>query len=82
MNEFEKEVLERLTKIEENLKGINKRIYGNGQPGLEDKVNALDKRLVIMESKSEGKRSIVKDVAGVIAWLVAIGTGIYAIIRR
>jgi hypothetical protein len=82
MSEFEKNVIDRLARIESYLENDSKALYGNGKPGLLDKVNALDKRLVIMESKNEGKRSIVKDVAGVIAWLVAIGTGLYAIIRR
>lgn len=81
MNEFEKEVLERLSKIEENLKGINKRVYGNGQPGLEDKVNALDKRLEVLTGKQEGKRSVVKDIATVFAWLVATGLSLYAIFK-
>jgi hypothetical protein len=82
MSEFEKNVIDRLARIESYLENDSKEHYGNGKAGLLDKVNALDKRLVIMESKNEGKRSIVKDVAGVIAWLVAIGTGLYAIIRR
>lgn len=82
MNDFEREVLERLTKIEENIKGINKRIYGNGQPGLDDKVIALDKRVVVIESKQEGKRSVIKDTANVIAWLVATTIGLFALFKK
>ena len=75
MTDFEEKVLERLSKIEENMKSINKRIYGNGQPGLDDKVTAIDKRLEVLASK----QGWVKDS---LAWLVTTGIAVYAAFFR
>ena len=73
MNDFEKEVLERLTRIDENLKGLNKRIYGNGQPGIEDKLIMLEKKVEVLESK----QGWVKDSVSLVASLLALCASIY-----
>ena len=73
MNDFEKEVLERLTRIDENLKGLNKRIYGNGQPGIEDKLIMLEKKVEVLESK----QGWVKESVSLVASLLALSASIY-----
>ena len=65
MNDFEKDVIDRLARIENSLKNDMKALYGNGKPGLVDKVGELEKRLSILESKSNW----IGDTIAAVAWL-------------
>lgn len=74
MNDFEKDVIDRLARIENSLKNDMKALYGNGKPGLVDKVNDLEKRLEVMESKSNW----VRDIVTAAAWLATTAIAAYA----
>lgn len=74
MSDFEKDVIDRLARIENSLKNDMKALYGNGKPGLVDKVNDLEKRLEVMESK----RNWVRDTIAAAAWLATTLIAAYA----
>lgn len=70
MTDFEREVIDRLGHIDENLKALNKAIYGNGKPGLVDVVHDLDKRVNVLEEK---RKSIYVAIGIILSLLASIG---------
>ena len=71
ITEFEKDVIDRLGRIETKLDNDFLAIHGNGQPGLLTRVAKLEEQQKLTASK----QNWVKET---IAWLVATGLAIYA----
>lgn len=82
MNSFEKEVIDRLARIEENIEGLQgkltndyKVLHGNGQPGLVDRVTAL-------ETSQKSKATHTGFFAGIIGFIVNAAIAIYAALKN
>lgn len=68
MTEFEKEVIDRLGRIETKLDTDGRHLYGNGKPGLVDRITAVESDVAVLKAH----RSWVRDWLG---WLLAGGVG-------
>ena len=82
MNSYEKEVLERLTRIEENIKSVRndlkedyKILHGNGQPGLVH-------RVTVLETNQKAKENHFGIVAGIIGFIINAAIAIYAALKN
>ena len=75
MSEFEKNVIDRLARIESYLENDSKALYGNGKPGLLDRVSQLETQVKLTSSR----QSWVRDSLG---WLIATGVAIYAAVFK
>lgn len=82
VNDFRREVIERLTRIEEQTRHqgeaiavLNKSIHGNGTPGLRDRVLAL-------ENSAEASEKHKGGVYAVIAWLVTTAIALYGALKN
>ena len=78
INSFEGEVLERLGRMEGLLTMSHKAIYGNGQPGLLERCNLLDKRITSLEEYHRTHGRGLGLVAQVVAWLVTTTIAVVA----
>jgi len=82
MNSYEKEVIERLTRIEENIKQVRddlqedyKILHGNGQPG-------LVQRVTVLETNQKAKENHVGIIAGIIGFIINAAIAIYAALKN
>ena len=66
MTEFEREVIDRLGRIETKLDNDGMHLYGNGKPGLVDRISKVEADVEVIKAH----RSWVKDWLG---WLCAGG---------
>ncbi len=74
LDAFQRDVIDRLGRIEQMLANDAKILYGNHQPGLVGRVAALE--LAVAEANA--RRSFLRDWLG---WLMAGGIGIKEIVR-
>ena len=81
-NDFEKEVIERLTGIESDIKQIRadlkedyKILHGNGRPGLID-------RITILETNTKDKDHHFGFFAGVIGFAINAIIALFAVLKR
>lgn len=51
VNDFEKDVIDRLARIEEAVTNDYKALYGNGKPGLLDRVSRLENQAALIEAQ-------------------------------
>ncbi|MBR6371991.1 MAG: hypothetical protein IKS20_02305 [Victivallales bacterium] len=73
LTDFEKDVIDRLGRIETKLDNDFRAIHGNGQPGLLTRVTKLEEQQKI----NEGKKGWVKELLATLLSLLALGTSIY-----
>lgn len=82
MTAFEKEVLDRLARIEENQKRDYKLINGNGHPGLIDKCDDLDKRVVTLEAERQTEAKSHHKFIMFLGWVATTVIALYAAIFK
>ncbi len=82
MNSFEKDVIERLSRIEENINKLKgdlkedyKILHGNGQPG-------LIHRITVLEINQKAKENHYGMFAGIIGFIVNAALALYAALKN
>ena len=82
MSDFEKEVIERLSGIESDIKQIRddlkedyKILHGNGHPG-------LIHRVTVLETNQKAKENHVGIIAGVIGFVINAIIALFAVLKR
>lgn len=71
MTQFEKEVIDRLGRIETKLDNDFRELHGNGQPGLIHRTGEIELRLGKVEDRLRQAEKSNRRVAGIVGWLVA-----------
>lgn len=74
-NDFEREVIERLTSIEVKLDADYRALHGNGKPGLLDRVNKL-------ENSMYAGGMLYRVIVSIAAWLITTVVAVYAAIKN
>lgn len=82
MTSFEKEVLERLTRIEERLKNDHTYLHGNGKPGLLEKVSNITTRIERLEIKEKERSKNTGVIAGIIGFLINAAIALWAALKN
>lgn len=72
---FRSEVIDRLARIEEQLKSDYKALHGNGKKGLLDRVSDL-------ENSFYAGGMIYRVLVGIVAWIVTTAVAIYAAVKN
>lgn len=82
LSNFQREVLERLTRIEEqtiqqgkDIAAINKTLHGNGHPGVLDRVLTLETEADLQKEHKGG-------IYAVIAWVVTTAIALYGALKH
>ena len=81
MRFFEREITERLTRMETKLDLLLKTVHGREQPGLIQKMQSLENRLLSLELLEHSARKHYSRIAAVIAFLVNAGLAVGAWFR-
>lgn len=82
MTGFEKEVIERLARIEERLTHDYHALHGNGKPGILETVQNITQRVDRLESSQKEQSKHTGMIAAVIAWIVNAAIAIYAAFKN
>lgn len=72
---FEQDVIERLSRIEVKVEADYRALYGNGKPGLLDRVNKL-------ENSMYAGGIMYRAVVSFVAWIVALAVAVYAAVKN
>ena len=72
---FEREVIDRLARIETKLDADYTALHGNGKPGLLDRVSKL-------ENSMYAGGFLYRTIVSFIAWLVALAVAVYAALKN
>ncbi len=75
VSEFEKDVIDRLGRIETKLDNDFHALHGNGKPGLIEKVAALEEKVNLMMQKSKWYREWL-------GWIVATGLAVAGLVLK
>ena len=79
---FEKEVIDRLARIETKLDNDFRALHGNGQPGLLEKHEKLENRVQTLEQLVKTQSGIAGKVIIAFAWLVTTAIAFYNLFRK
>lgn len=82
LTDFEKEVIDRLGRIETKLDNDFRALHGNGQPGLIEKTQKLEQRVKSLEDMAKTQSGIAGKVIVGLAWLVTTAIAFYNLLRR
>lgn len=82
LTDFEKEVIDRLGRIETKLDNDFRALHGNGQPGLIEKHEKLENRVSTLEQRIDTQSGIAGKVVIGIAWLVTTAIALYNLISK
>ena len=82
LTNFEKEVIDRLGRIETKLDNDFRALHGNGQPGLIEKTQKLEQRVKSLEDMARTQSGIAGKVIVGLAWLVTTAIAFYNLLRR
>lgn len=82
LTNFEKEVIDRLGRIETKLDNDFRALHGNGQPGLIEKTQKLEQRVKSLEDMAKTQSGIAGKVIVGLAWLVTTAIAFYNLLRR
>ena len=82
MTDFEKDVIDRLGRIETKLDTDYKTLYGNGHAGLVDRVNDAEDRIRDLEKYKEAKQKHWGAIATVVAFIVNAAVAAYAAMKK
>ena len=74
---FERDVIDRLGRIEVKLDNDYRAIHGNGQPGLLEKHTALEQRVASLEQTARTQSGIAGKITVGIAWIVTTSIALY-----
>lgn len=78
LTDFEKEVIDRLGRIETKLDNDFRALHGNGQPGLIEKTQKLEQRVKSLEDMAKTQSGIAGKVIVGLAWLITTIIAAYA----
>lgn len=81
LTNFEKEVIDRLGRIETKLDNDFRALHGNGQPGLIEKTQKLEQRVKSLEDTAKTQSGIAEKVIVALAWLVTTAIAFYNLFR-
>lgn len=82
LTDFEKEVIDRLGRIETKLDNDFRALHGNGQPGLLEKHEKLENRVSSLEQRVDTQSGIAGKVVIGVAWLVTTAIALYNLISK
>jgi len=82
IDEFQKDVIDRLARIEEAINNDYKALYGNGKPGLLDRMTALENQLQSIAAQDKANRDWFTRIRESIGWLVTTAIAVYAAFFR
>ena len=82
LTDFEKEVIDRLGRIETKLDNDFRALHGNGQPGLIEKHEKLEHRVKSIEDAMKTQSGIAGKVIIGLAWLVTTAIAFYNLLRK
>lgn len=82
MTAFEKDVIDRLGRIEERLTNDFRLIHGNGKPGIVDKVQNITTRIEHLEAREKERSRHTGLLAGVIGFIVNAIIALYAALKH
>lgn len=82
LTNFEKDVIDRLGRIETKLDNDFRALHGNGQPGLIEKTQKLEQRVKSLEDMAKTQSGIAGKVIVGLAWLVTTAIAFYNLLRR
>ena len=82
LTDFEKEVIDRLGRIETKLDNDYLALHGNGQPGLIVKHEKLENRVQTLEQKIETQSGIAGKIVIALAWLVTTAIACYNLFAK
>lgn len=82
LTDFEKEVIDRLGRIETKLDNDFRALHGNGQPGLIEKHEKLENRVSTLEQRIATQSGIAGKVVIGIAWLITTLIAAYNLIQN
>lgn len=82
LTDFEKEVIDRLGRIETKLDNDYHALHGNGQPGLIVKHEKLENRVQALAQKVDTQSGIAGKLVIGIAWLVTTAIALYNLFRK
>ena len=77
-----KDIIDRLGRIETKLDNDGKAIYGNGKPGLLDRMVALESKLQVIQAQAEANHDWFSRIRESIGWLLTTAIAIYAAFFR
>ena len=60
-----------ISEIKTKISAINKALWGNGHPGLVEKVNDLEQRMASMEAENKGRRHSWALIGGIAAFVIS-----------
>lgn len=81
MQAFQKEVIERLTRIEANQIRDTKILNGNGKPGLVEKFDKLEDRVLALETARDTEVKSHHKFIAIIGWLITTAVACYAALK-
>ena len=82
IEEFQKDVIDRLARIEEAINNDYKALYGNGKPGLLDRMVAIESKMQLMQAEASSNRDWFTRIRESIGWLVTTAIAVYAAFLR
>lgn len=82
LTDFEKEVIDRLGRIETKLDNDFRALHGNGQPGLIEKHEKLENRVSTLEQRVDTQSGIAGKIVIGVAWLVTTAIALYNLISK
>ena len=74
LDEWQRDVIERLTRIETMLLEDHKDLHGNGQPGLITRVANVEAQVQQMQTTAKVHTGWITHIIGGVGWLIAIIT--------
>ena len=77
-----KDIIDRLGRIETKLDNDGKAIYGNGKPGLLDRMVALESKMQVIQAQADSNRDWFSRIRESLGWLVTTCIAIYAAFIR
>lgn len=82
IDEFQRDVIDRLGRIELKLDNDYKTLHGNGKAGLVDRVTAIEAQLQVMAAKSTANKDWFSRIRDSIGWLATTAIAFYAAFLR
>ena len=77
-----KDIIDRLGRIETKLDNDGKAIYGNGKPGLLDRMVSLESKLQVIQAQADANRDWFTRIRDSVGWLATTAIAVYAAFFR
>ena len=80
--EFQKDVIDRLARIEEAMKNDYRALYGNGKPGLLDRMASIESQIKSIAAERKCNLDWFTRIRESLGWLMTTAIAIYAAFFR